>query len=234
MHAQATRFMDYLEDWKANLETLSLKNFIEEAGGARHIAIFCVDLINGFCHTGPLASERVRQIISPIVTLFNKADDLGITHFVLPQDSHRPDSAEFAYFPPHCIRGSEEAHTVSELASRRFSHPLHVIPKNSIHSAVETDLDAWLDNHPQITHRIVVGDCTDLCVYHLALHLKYRAIARNQKHPVIVPMDCVDTFDIPVEAAREKGILAHPAEVFHPLFLYSMAQNGVWIVRHIE
>ena len=56
-----------------------------------------------------------------------------------------------------------------------FAAQFHLIPKNSIHSGVGTTLNNWLDQRPNLTHQIVVGDCTDLCAYQLAMHLKVRA-----------------------------------------------------------
>lgn len=231
MQSQTTEFFSYLEEWQSGLKPLSFTDFIEEAGGARHVAVFCVDLIKGFCTEGPLQSARVRNIIPPIVKLFHAAHDAGVRHFIMPQDAHHPDAAEFADFPPHCVRGTSEAQTVPEILDLHFGTQLHIIPKNTVHSAYGTMLNEWLEAHPQITHRIVVGDCTDLCAYHLALHLKYRDNAENRHHPVVVPADCVATYDVPVAVARETNTPAHPTDVFHPIFLYSLALNGVRIVQ---
>jgi nicotinamidase-related amidase len=226
-------FLDYLDEWMEARTPLPLESLIAEAGGPQHVGLFCVDVINGFCHEGLLQSPRVRRIIAPIVALFTAAYAAGVEHFVLTQDTHDPAAAEFASYPPHCIRGTSEARTVPELAELPFASRFQVLPKNSIHSAIGTGLDAWLEAHPQVTHRIVVGDCTDLCTYHLALHLQFRANAANQTLPVILPMDCVDTYDIPVDVARQNEIPAHPADLLHAVFLYSMAMNGVRIVRNI-
>lgn len=231
LREQSGEFLDYLEDWQERIAPMTLESLIADAGGPQHLGLFCVDVINGFCHAGPLQSPRVQGIVAPIVKLFTAAHGAGVRDFVLAQDAHDPNAAEFASYPPHCVRGTAEAQTVPELAELPFASLFTVLPKNSIHSAIGTELDAWLDMHPQITHRIVVGDCTDLCTYHLALHLQFDANASNRNQPVILPRDCVDTYDIPVAAAKAAGIPAHPAEVFHPLFLYSMAMNGVRVVR---
>ncbi len=226
-------FLDYLDDWMERLLPLPLEQLIAEANGPQHVGVFCVDVINGFCHEGPLQSLRVNRIIAPIVQLFTDAYEAGVENFVLTQDTHDLNAAEFASYPPHCIRGTSEAETVPELAELPFAARFQILPKNSIHSAHGTGLDAWLDAHPEVTHRIVVGDCTDLCTYHLALHLQFRANAANETRPVILPMDCVDTYDIPVEVAQEEEIPAHPADIFHAMFLYSMAMNGVRVVSSL-
>src|SRR5579883_1580388 len=101
--SQATEFLNYLDTWMTDLAPLPLESLLAEAGGARHVGVFCVDLINGFCYEGPLRSERVRNIIVPIVTLFDQAHEAGVTHFVLTQDRHDANAAEFDAYPPHCV-----------------------------------------------------------------------------------------------------------------------------------
>ncbi len=51
---------------------------------------------------------------------------------------------------------------------------------------------------------------------------------------VIVPAECVDTYDVPVDTARTLGILPHPGDLIHLLFLYHMAVNGVEIVASVK
>lgn len=226
-------FLDYLEEWKEDLQPATLESLLEEANGPEHVGIFCVDVINGFCYEGPLHSKRVAAIVEPIVTLFRAAYAQGVTAFVLPHDAHDPAAVEFTDYPPHCIRGTSESDIVAELMALPFAEHYTIIPKNSIHSGLGTELNVWLDAHPQITHRIVVGDCTDICTYQLAMHLKLRSNAANQPHPVILPVNCVDTYDLPVEVARLEQIPAHPADLFHSMFLYSMALNGVRVVASL-
>lgn len=81
---------------------------------------------------------------------------------------------------------------------------------------------------------IVVGNCTDLCVYNLTMHLRLRANAYSlKKQRVIVPANAVDTFDMSVDVARNVGGMAHPGNFFHYLFLYHMVINGVQVVKEI-
>ena len=80
----------------------------------------------------------------------------------------------------------------------------------------------------------MVGNCTDLCTYHLAMHLRLRANAHNLAgYRVIVPTNCVATFDIPIAPDLAPGA-AHPGPFFHDVFLYHMAQNGIEIMSNIE
>jgi len=110
-----------------------------------------------------------------------------------------------------------------------------VIEKNSISSDIDTELDAWLDDHPEVTTFVVVGDCTDICVYQLAMYLRIRANVLNLRDTrVIVPLDGVETFDIPVDVAQEIGAMPHHGDLTHLIFLYSMAQNGIEIVSKVS
>ncbi|HPA32690.1 MAG TPA: isochorismatase family protein, partial [Anaerolineaceae bacterium] len=196
-------------------------------------AILPVDVIQGFCVSGPLASPRVARIVTPIVQLFQSAHAAGLKHILLTQDTHEPDAVEFANFPPHCVRGTAEAEPVAEIQALPFFHEMVILPKNSIASGLNTGLSDWLDAHPEVDTFIVVGDCTDLCTYQLAMHLRLDANARQIQRRVIVPADCVETYDLPVDTARQIGALPHPADLLHAVFLYHMALNGMEVVQSI-
>ena len=227
-------FLTWLVDWYNTRPPVDLAEVVEQAGGATRVALMAVDVTTGFCSQGALASERVAGIVQPIARLFQRAYDLGIRHFILPQDAHSEDAVEFGSFPPHCVRGTDEALTVPELTSLPFSDRFLIIEKDSISSDIDTDLDHWLDAHPQVTTFVVVGDCTDFCVYQLAMHLRLRANALALREVrVVVPVEGVDTFDIPVDVAREIDALPHHGDLMHLIFLFSMAQNGVEIVSKV-
>jgi nicotinamidase-related amidase len=228
---QATGYVDFLEQWVAGLPPVLWSHVI---GQPEQVAVLCVDIINGFCTVGPLSSPRVQGIVAPIVNVFERAYQLGVRHFILPQDTHDPHAVEFRQYPPHCIRGHVESQTVPELMALPFSDQFTVIEKNSISSSENTALDGWLNAHPQVTTFIVTGDCTDLCTYQLAMHLRLRANAR-QLHDVrvIVPADCVQTYDTPVDVAIRLGIPPHHGDLLHAVFLHNMATNGVEVVANV-
>jgi nicotinamidase-related amidase len=193
-----------------------------------------VDLTNGFCCEGPLASPRVAGIIPATVRLFQRAYDLGVRHFLLPQDTHDADALEFLAYPPHAVGGTSESDTVDELKALPFSDSFSIIPKNSVSCDIGTDLDPWLDAHPRVTTFIVVGDCTDICVYLMAMHLRLRAnVLGVGDARVIIPADCVQTYDLSVEAAAQVGALPHDGDLLHSTFLYHMALNGIEVVAHL-
>jgi nicotinamidase-related amidase len=227
----STPFLTWLAEWHAGLPKPELESVVADPGRA---AILSVDVINGFCHIGPLASPRVKRIIDPIAQLMSAAHAAGVRHFVVTQDTHEADAVEFAAYPPHCVRGSDQSQAVPEFKALSFWDEVTIFPKNSISSAHGTDLDAWLDARPYLNTFIVVGDCTDLCTYQLAMHVRLRANALQQRDVrVIVPEDCVDTFDTPLDVARQIGAMPHDAELLHRIFLYNMAQNGVEVVKRL-
>jgi nicotinamidase-related amidase len=228
-------FLTWLANWYNELPSVELSQILGDVNGEpARIAVLAVDVTSGFCSEGPLASERVASIVEPIARLFQRAHSLGVRHFVLPQDTHSEDAVEFGSYPAHCVSGTAESETVSELKALPFSDRFLIIEKNSISSVIDTELAAWLDDHPEVTTFLVVGDCTDLCVHQLAMHLRLRANARNLRDVrVLVPVTAVDTYDIPVALAQEIGAMPHPGDFLHLVFLQNMAQNGVEIVAEI-
>ena len=229
--SQSQPFIDYLDEWLASLPELPLDQAIVNPDTT---AIVSVDVVKGFCNFGPLASPRVANIVAPIVNLFQAAWSRGMHQILFIHEDHEPDAVEFSAWPPHCVRGTAEAEPVDEIASLPFFNQMVDLPKNSISSALNTGLNDWLDGHARVNTFIVVGDCTDLCTYQLAMHLRLDANARQLERRVILPADFVDTYDFPVEAARAAGALPHPGELTHAFFLYHMALNGVEIVKCID
>lgn len=195
--------------------------------------VFSADLINGFLREGALASPRIDALTEPVLALLHRTWDHGVRHFVFLQDTHTPDNPEFRAYPPHCIAGTRESEMIPEIADLPFADAFHIIEKNSLHPATETGFDELWDEQQHITRAIVIGDCTDLCVNHLAMHLRMRANALGrQDFEVIIPANCVDTFDIPESNDLEPGV-AHPGDFFHEVFLYHLASAGIRVVRAI-
>ncbi|MGE5224144.1 MAG: cysteine hydrolase family protein [Omnitrophica WOR_2 bacterium] len=230
--AQSAPFLNYLAEWQANLPEIALKDIVGD--DPQKAAIFSVDVTNGFCYEGNLASPRVKGIIDPIVKLFRQAYGAGVRNFVLIQDTHEPEAVEFGQFPPHCVRGTKESQAVPEIQSLPFFSEMVTLEKNSISTSLDTGMDAWLESHPEVDAFIAVGDCTDLCTYQMAMDLRLKANARQIRRRVIVPADAVDTYDMPVEAARSLGAMPHDADLLHAIFLYHMALNGIEVVKCIR
>jgi nicotinamidase-related amidase len=228
--AKSEPFLHYVAAWEANLPDLPLASLSAEPG---RLALVSVDVINGFCYAGPLASPRIQGIIAPIVDLFERAHAAGVRRLVLVQEAHEHDAVEFGSYPRHAVRGTEEAQAVPEIQVLPFFSEMTVIGKNSIHPAHNTRFDEWLQTHPEVETFLCLGDCTDLCTYQLAMHLRLRANAHQLRHRIIVPANCTQTYDLPVAAAEPIGAVPHAGDLLHTIFLYSMHLNGVEIVRAI-
>jgi nicotinamidase-related amidase len=226
-------FLDFLDSWFSNLRAVSLKSLLRNFS-ADQTAIACVDVLNGFCKEGNLASPRVARIIEPIVQLLKNAEQQGINYYLLPQDAHPEDSKEFEVYPRHCVEGSHESRTVQELTDLPHSYKFNVIPKHTVNPALEEPLVMWLEQNPDVCQFIVTGDATDICLHQLAMYLKLQAIKKRKESAVIVPANCVDTFDISMDAYRSEGLMPHPADLFHIYFLYHLHLNGIRIVSAIE
>lgn len=221
----------YVHEWFGNLRPEPLSDVCVNP---REVAVFCADMTNAFCCKGNLASARVAALAAPVAALFRRAYDLGVRQYVLPQDAHSPRAPEFRAFGSHAVAGSEETETVPEIRGLPFAHIFKIVAKNSLHPAVNTSFDCWVEEHPEVSTAIVVGDCTDLCVYHLAMYLRLRANALDlSRYEVIVPTRMVDTCDSPHEAAAPDAPLAHPSDFFHEVFLYHMSINGIRVVRDL-
>lgn len=231
MYRKDSEFLDFLGEWVESLKPVKVEKIFHQP---ENVAIISVDVINGFCKFGPLSSPRVNSIVAPIVALFMRAWQAGCRNIVLTQDTHEPDAVEFGAYPPHCVRGTEEAETVSEIKGLPFFDHITVLEKNSIDSGLDSGLDTWIAAYPRVHTFIVVGDCTDLCTYQLAMHLRLSANERQKDWRVIVPEDCTDTYDTSIKAAQEINAFPHPADFFHHTFLYHMALNGIEVVKEVN
>ena len=230
MKPQDKKYLEFLDDFYAHLETLPLTSVLDNP---EKTAIISVDVTNAFCRTGNLASERVAGIINPIVDLFNGAWNLGLKNIILLQDCHTSDAEEFDEFAEHAVCGSFESEAVDEIKSLPFYREMKIIKKNSINPSHNTLFGNWLHENPHITTFIVAGDCTDLCVYQTAMHLQTSANAFNIERRVIIPEICVNTYDISIKIAKEASLEPHPADMLHKVFLHSMKLNGMEIFKKL-
>lgn len=230
MNKTEKEFFNYLDQWLADLPGLESQDLFIQP---EKVAVLSVDMINGFCKSGNLASPRVAAIISSVVKLFETAWQAGVCQFVLLQDCHPPEALEFNAFADHAVCGTEESDAVDEIKKLVFYEKMTIIPKNSISPSINTGLDAWLEERAELETFVVVGDCTDICTYSLAVYLRTRANAHNLPWRVIVPEDCVATYDLPLETAGEIGAMPHPGDLLHKIFLYHMALNGIEVVKGI-
>ena len=196
---------------------------------APRTAVIVVDLVRGFCDLGPLASNRVDRLISPVAQFLQEAKAQGVDYIFFCCDEHPADSPEFLAFPPHCVVGSAEAELHPVLADLRLGQ---IFTKGSLNGMLETGLPECLEQHPDIENFVVVGDCTDLCIFQTAIHLRMLANVKKRNWDVVVLANLVDTFDMPREVADRLGAMPHPADLCHRLALYQLRLNGCRVERY--
>ena len=223
-------FLEWLDTWSRGLPAASLRGDVLGRGDPSRAAVLVVDLLVGFCSEGPLASPRVGSLVEPVSRFLQLAHEAGVRHFLCANDSHPPDALEFRAFPPHCVQGTREAELAPELAALPFSGLFTLFPKNSLNVGLTPGFGEWLEDHPEVDTWVCLGDCTDLCVYHEAMHLCLRANQVSRDVEVWVPADLVDTYDLPVAVAQELDVLPHDGDLLHRMALYQMALNGIRVV----
>jgi len=200
--------------WLDSLEPLELSGL-----KVKSTALLVVDMINGFAVGGTLASPRIGALTPVIAGLSRRCAEKGIAKLAFA-DCHDTYSAEFGAYPPHCLKGTQEAELVDELKS---IGGFTLIRKNSTNGFLEEEFLRWLGTNPDLTTFIITGDCTDLCILQLALTLKAHFNRLNQGSRIIVPKNAVDTYDAP----------QHNAELMGTTALFNMMINGIEIVDSI-
>ncbi|WXG21635.1 hypothetical protein VBZ67_04895 [Campylobacter concisus] len=99
-------------------------------------------MINGFCCEGALASRRVGELASSIADTFKIArEKFDLKNYILIQDAHEPNSAEFASFPAHALKGQDEAEAVDELRNLDFYDEMKIFYKNSLSIAYSQEFN---------------------------------------------------------------------------------------------
>ncbi|MDO9545821.1 MAG: isochorismatase family cysteine hydrolase [Pelolinea sp.] len=230
MKKPTEKFINFLEQFMEQLESCIWSDLAIQSDKT---AVISVDMTNAFCRTGNLASDRVAALIPPIVKIFNLAWERGVRDMILLQDCHTAAAEEFGAFAEHGICGTEEAEAVDEIKSLPFYNEMKIIQKNSIHPAYATIFDSWLTKNFHLNTFIIVGDCTDLCIYQTAMHLRISANALDIQRRVIVPEECVNTYDLPLQTAIEIKAQPHPGDLLHKLFLHHMVLNGIEVYKQI-
>lgn len=197
----------------SELEPMCIRDFDPEK-----TLLAVVDIVNGFVYEGSMHADRVQDIVSPSARLLKMCKELGVDSCVFC-DCHDENSLEFLSFPPHCIKGTHESEAVDEIKS---IGGYTLIEKNSTNGFHEDKFKDIISEN-NYTDFIVVGDCTDICVMQLCLSLKTYFINSDRQSRVIIPVNCVETYDAP----------NHDSD-FYNLASYAMMRNsGIEFVSEI-
>lgn len=201
-----------------NGKTIELSEFDKDK-----TVLIVIDMVNGFVYSGPLSSPRVAGIVKNIARLNEKTKGFKKVFFM---DSHEENSMEFGSFPMHCIRGSHEAELIPELKNYFSEGPDTLyIHKNSTNGFSSKVFKEWLEkNMDEVDNYIITGCVTDICVLQFALSLKAYFNEINKSKKIVVPKDCVETYD--------GG--SHDGNIMNLFALYNMHTSGIEIANKIN
>lgn len=196
-----------------NLEKLNINDINLEK-----TVLFIVDINVGFAKNGLLYSERIEKLIHPIKKLGDYISEKNGTVIAFT-DCHTKDSIELKTYPVHCLEEDNESDVVEEIKTIKN---IKVIPKNSTNGffCIENEVD-----FNDFENVIVVGACTDICVYQFVITLKSYLNQNNIYKRIIVPIDLVDTYDISYK---------HNAKLMNIVFFYSMMENGIEVIKNVK
>ncbi|MEW5806670.1 MAG: isochorismatase family cysteine hydrolase [Acidobacteriota bacterium] len=149
--------------------------------------LIVVDMLNGFLKPGAFlyCGDDSRRIIPFVREMVQQYSDAG-NPVIFLADNHNPGDPEFTVYPPHCLKGTEEACVIDEL--KDLARKEILIPKTRFSGFYGTDLDKILEEiKPELVE--VVGVCTNICVLYTVEGL------RNRDYRVKVHRKGVASFD---------------------------------------
>lgn len=212
--------MDKLENMKKVFSGVKVKSTDFNAGKT---AIIVVDMIEGFVNIGNFASPRVKEMSPNIVNLLNKFEKSRRLFF---KDVHHIASKEFNAYVEHCV-DIKETELIEELKEFAYGDKYKdlscVVEKNSTNGFLAKGFKDWLDSNKDIEKFIVVGCVTDICVSDFAKTLQCYIYENDLDKEVIVPINCVETYDL----------APHYGDMMSVFALYSMKLAGIKIVEEI-
>jgi nicotinamidase-related amidase len=232
----------HMERVVAEAPVWSITQIKDQLGAWERVYLVFVDVLKGFCDVGPLASPRVREMVKPVSELAQTliAQGLPTENIIFLNDDHPADAVEFTAFAPHCVQGTVEAEVVDELKPVFDAPGVQLFSKNATNGLFGVNGEGvrfcdWLERvfAAGPSSFIVVGDCTDLCIYQNAMGIRLLANQVNAQAQVIVPVSHVRTYDLPVETAEQIGAMAHHADLMDTVFLYHMQLNGIKLISGI-
>ncbi len=188
----------------------------DELAPGRTVGIL-MDLNRGFCEAGALASDRYGGVVEGAALLYRKLGEKGVP-IIAYSDCHPENSPEFNAFPPHCIAGTAESELMPALAD---------LPGLLFHGKNSTNALHAFDPAAAFPGRdifLLAGVCTDLCIFQFACALKTSFNERNLPCRVVVPLDLIETFDMP----------GHSADVTNLIFANAMLDAGIEAVSEVR
>ena len=180
--------------------------------------LIIVDMVNGFVREGLLHDKNIENIIKPqieILEYFIK-NNYGV---ILLKDSHTKESEELKRLPNHCISGETESDLIDELKS--YEKKSIIIEKNSTCALFVPTFKEKIYMMQNLKEIVVTGCCTDICVLNLVIALRNYFDQFNKKIDIIVPTNCVDTYNN----------VNHNREDYNNMAFKLMEQGGIKLVK---
>jgi nicotinamidase-related amidase len=140
------------------------------------------------------------------------------TPIIAFKDTHIENDLEFEFYPPHCIKGTNECELIPEL--KPFEDKFTVIEKNTTNGFITKSFQNIVKN-VLFDEVIVVGCCTDICVEQFATDYQKFNEENNRKTKIIVIENATYTFDAK----------SHNAKNCHDGALKRMANAGITILQ---
>jgi nicotinamidase-related amidase len=174
-----------------------------------------IDMINGFVNFGNLHDPSINKITPDIIKLIEKTkkSNQPIVSF---QDEHESDDKEFKKYPPHCIKGTPECELIPEL--KPYEKDMIIFKKNETDGMLMPKIKKFFKEN-SFDRVTLTGCCTDICVQEFALSLKGMFSQIERETQIVVPENCVATYDSP----------NHPAADCHRGALEVMQKTGIII-----
>lgn len=183
--------------------------------------VIVIDMVKGFVNEGLLASPRVEKMSYKLVETLKGFKTARKVFF---RDCHYKDSKEILVRGEHCMYGTSESCLIDSVAAEVDNFKDVVIYKNSTNGFLTEDFQRWLSKNNDIENFVIVGCVTDICVSDFAKTLLCYIHENNLDKEVIVPIDCVETYDYG----------AHNAELMNVVSLYNMKTAGIKVVDSIK
>ncbi len=176
-----------------------------------------VDMINGFINEGALSDPSINQIVPETLNVIQSflKDKQDVLSF---QDTHTMSSLEFAYYPPHCLKDTNESDLIPEL--KPFESQMIKVEKDTTNGFFAPKFQSYLAENPDLESVTVVGCCTDICILQFTQSLKTYMQTIGKKLTIKVVEKAVDTFNTSLHNKKE----------FHDNALQLMRNAGIQII----
>lgn len=150
--------------------------------------LLVIDMLNGFCRKGyplslPGSTERIEKYIA--TSIEQTFQDGGKVIFLC--DNHSPTDPEIGDpYPPHCMKGTEEAEIIDEL--KPFAEKSIILRKNTLSIFLNTGLDKLLKKFKP-EEVAVTGVCTDIVDLFAVYELRIRGYNVFITDEGVLPLD---------------------------------------------